>query len=243
MILYILFLNIWFDFFFFLEVVWGLGWALYIFAYRCPIALVLFVKKPILYLHWIPFVLWSKIVFSLGLCWYHLGWEEGHLPTAFYKASTSTVGVAWLLLSCAKSPDSTRSPLTPSSRGGWRLLTAWHRVRMGVGGRGCGRGKLRLSTGPLFAGSRLFCGYCLNVGYHAKLSLCWAVGKEGKLFWEVLFLFLSLACLGCWLLQYPAWDVWGEKKMKGIHHHVDPGALVSWIAYLLSTFENLPMSV
>lgn len=34
---------------------------------------------------------------------------------------------------------------------------------------------------PLFAGSRLFCGYCLNVGYLAKLSLCWAVGKEGKL--------------------------------------------------------------
>lgn len=100
--LYILFLNIWFDFFFFLEVVWGLGWGLYIFAYRCPIALVLFVKKPILYLHWIPFVLWSKIVSSLGLCWYHLGWEEGHLPTAPCKASTSTVGVAWLLLSCAK---------------------------------------------------------------------------------------------------------------------------------------------
>lgn len=171
---------------FFLEVVWGLGWGLYFFAYRCPVASVLFVEKPILFLHGIPSVPWSKIISSLGLCWYHLGWEEGRLLTASYKASTSTVGVAWLLLSCAKRPDSTRPPLTPPWRGGWRLLTAWH----GVGGwewGAAGWGSLDSPQGLCLRGNRLVCGYRLHVGCLAKLSVCWAVGKEGELFWEVLF--------------------------------------------------------
>ena len=106
----------------------------------------------------------------------------GTAPKCFLQGFQQQCWVAWLLLSCGKSPDSTRPPLTPSSRGGWRLLASWPGVRMGVGMRGCGEGSLDSPMGFCLRGSRLFCGYCLNVGCLAKLSLCWGYWKGGQAF-------------------------------------------------------------
>lgn len=180
---YILFLNLWFILRFFgkLFEAW-VEVSIFFFAYRCPVAPVLFVKKPML-LHWIASALGSKIPSPLGLCGYHPGWEEeGHLLTASHKASTSTAGVAMLPLHRGESPDSTTGLL-------------WHHGREdGAGAHpdGLHGGKSRLSSGPLLAGAGLTHSwdYCLNVGCLAKLPLCWATGKD-RLFLEV-FLSLSL---------------------------------------------------
>lgn len=135
MILYILFLNIWFDFFFFF---WkwfgGLGWGLYIFAYRWPIALVLFVKK--LSSTSIEFLLYfgqksSPLLASVDTTWAGRRDTSQLLSTRLPPALLGWPGYYWAVLKVL----TPLGLLWPSSRGGWAPPYSLAQGEDGVGGR------------------------------------------------------------------------------------------------------------